>query len=443
MSVRRICFPQIRYDPEQSSTRTPGSQRLNNAARSPRVPHPTAATLELTMTQLTAPLGSARSVVHERPDFAFPPLAPTRVVGQAADARYLRAVRRILVAFNAGFLGIVAYGVSVDALHAETAHLSVRIAAGATALTVAMIAALLLAIAAASPHGLERLPGLSTAATGSRRAMVSGGIWALIAMIAVAQTAPAWRPVPGGAFAAAIIIGVAIGRGMYRLHLSAAGNDTYRTFNLVGMVLASGSAAAMSLTPTGDWWTRNFSTLGTSDDAAAACFNVGIVCAGTAIVALSRRLSQYVAVDMFQVRRGGLPALRMLIAAEGASLVGVGLVPIDTLTILHNAFAIGAAAAFATLALGIRAFARQMPRALVWLSRVFLVVEVAAMYAYDGLKLYNLTVFEIVAFSLVVAWLVALVTVTGSCVAARSGTSTGVGDHVAVPSRTGSVVRVA
>ncbi|HEU5223915.1 MAG TPA: hypothetical protein VFU07_09605 [Candidatus Lumbricidophila sp.] len=372
------------------------------------------------MTQLNAPIGSVRVGVLARSALALPRLAPARTLGQAADATYLRIVRRVLVSFNAAFLGLAAYAISVNAHDAESVHLSVRIAAGATSITVTLIVALLLTVAAASREGLDRLPGLGSAATVGRRASISGLVWAVLAMTAVSQTAPAWHPVPGGAFAAAAILGMVVGRGMHHLHVKAVGNDTYRTFNMVGMVLASGSVASMSLTPTGAWWMHNFSTLGTSDDLAAACFNVGIMCAGSAIVALSRRLSQYVASAVFGARRSGLAALRILITAEGVSLVGVGVVPIDTLTDLHNGFACGAAASFAALALGTRGFARRMPRPLAWLSRSFLVVEVAAMYVYDGLKLYNLTVFEIVAFSLVVAWLVALVTMTGAAASAEA-----------------------
>ena len=43
----------------------------------------------------------------------------------------------------------------------------------------------------------------------------------------------------------------------------------------------------MSITPTGEWWTHNFSTLGTSDDIAAACFNVAMVVSGAGMAAMS------------------------------------------------------------------------------------------------------------------------------------------------------------
>ena len=94
--------------------------------------------------------------------------------------------------------------------------------------------------------------------------------------------------------------------------------------------------------------------------------------------------------------------------------MGVGLVPIDGATDLHNAAASAAAAAFAVLCLGVQVWARRLPRSLVIGSYASIAVEVIAMVAYDGIGVFNLTVFEVVAFTLVFAWLIALVTITHS-----------------------------
>ena len=45
-------------------------------------------------------------------------------------------------------------------------------------------------------------------------------------------------------------------------------------------------------------------------------------------------------------------------------------------------------------------------------SYLSIAIEVVAMIAYDGIGVFNLTVFEIVAFTLVFAWLIALVAMT-------------------------------
>jgi hypothetical protein len=168
----------------------------------------------------------------------------------------------------------------------------------------------------------------------------------------------------------------------------------------------------MSITPTGEWWTLNFSTLGTSDDFAAACFNIAIVVAGAGIAAMSGALTHAVAAPRYAARRGGVTAMRVLIIVIGVGLIGVGLVPIDGATDLHNAAASAAAAAFAVLCLGVQLWARRLPTSLIVASYASIAIEVIAMIGYDGIGVFNLTVFEVVAFTLVFAWLIALVAMT-------------------------------
>ena len=115
--------------------------------------------------------------------------------------------------------------------------------------------------------------------------------------------------------------------------------------------------------------------------------------------------------------------MRVLIVTIGVSLMGVGLVPIDGATDLHNAAAMTAAVAFAVLCLGVQVWARRMPRALVVASYTSIAIEVIALVAYDGMGVFNLTVFEIVAFTLVFVWLIALVAITHTHIEATDAAS--------------------
>ncbi|MFD1573270.1 hypothetical protein ACFSEO_03955 [Agromyces cerinus subsp. nitratus] len=270
-----------------------------------------------------------------------------------------------------------------------------------------------LVVASASNHALARLARLGLPALRAEwRAIANGLTWAAIALLAVHFTASAFDGLPGGHELYSVLLGVVFGVGTFRLHHRAIEHEAYRTFNLVAMLLAAGSLASMSITPTGEWWTRNFSTLGTSNDLAAACFNVAIIMSGFGMAGLSAMLTRALAHGPFALRPVGRTVMRLLIALVGFSLMGVGLVPIDTDTDLHNTFAVGAAAAFALLCLGIQLFAPRVPRWFARFSYLALTVEAAAMVAYDGLGLFNLTVFELVAFTLVFAWLIALVVAT-------------------------------
>jgi len=281
------------------------------------------------------------------------------------------------------------------------------------AIAIAAVAGGTLVVVSGSPASLAvlgtiGLPEISA----QRRAHANGLIWAGVGLLMVHFTAPAFEPVPGGPILAGLVFAAGLGIGTTRLHLAAIDHEAYRSFNLVAMLLAAGSLASMSITPTGEWWAHNFSTLGTSDDFAAACFNVAVTMSGLGMALLGPALTSALRAERFGVRRGGLTTIRVLIAFIGVSLMGVGIVPIDGATLLHNLFACGAAAGFAVIAVGVQLWAKRMPRALVIFSYGALAIEVSAMVAYDGLKVFNLTVFEIVAFTLVFAWLIALVALT-------------------------------
>jgi hypothetical protein len=271
----------------------------------------------------------------------------------------------------------------------------------------------MLVVASASRAGLsvlERLglPGLG----GEARALANGLVWGAVGLLGVHFTGAAFDVFPGGHEAAAAFLAVALGYGTFRLHRHAIEHEAYRTFNLIAMLLAVGCLASMSITPTGEWWTLNFSTLGTSDDFAAACFNIAIVVAGAGMAAMSGALTHAIAATRYAARRGGVTAMRVLVIVIGVSLMGVGLVPIDGATDLHNAAASAAAAAFAVLCLGVQVWARRLPTSLIVASYASIAVEVIAMIGYDGIGVFNLTVFEVVAFTLVFAWLIALVALT-------------------------------
>ena len=207
-----------------------------------------------------------------------------------------------------------------------------------------------LVVASASRAGIATLARLGLPGLGrDARARANGLTWGAIAVLGVHFTGEAFDVLPGGHSLAAIVLGAGLGIGTFRLHRHAIEHEAYRTFNLIAMLLAVGSLASMSITPTGEWWTHNFSTLGTSDDIAAACFNIAIVVSGAGMAAMSAGLTRAVAEPRFGARRGGLVAMRVLIVLIGVSLMGVGLVPIDGATDLHNAAALTAAASFAVL----------------------------------------------------------------------------------------------
>ncbi|MFC9560712.1 hypothetical protein [Agromyces sp. NPDC056965] len=322
-------------------------------------------------------------------------------------------VRRVYALLIAVAVSIVLYRALDPRFSATSGAHAVDVVWMVPALAGGAVVGACLVVASASSSAIAGLARLGLPALGIEpRAIANGLMWAAIALLAVHFTSAAFDGFPGGHEVFGLLLGGVFGIGTFRLHRGAIEHEAYRTFNLVAMLLATGSLASMSITPTGDWWTHNFSTLGTSNDLAAACFNVAIIVSGFGMAGLSALLTRSLALGPFALRPGARTVMRLLIALVGLNLMGVGLVPINTDTDLHNTFAVGAAAAFALLCSLVQLFAPGIPRWFVCFSYLSLGLEAVAMVAYDRLGIFNLTVFELVAFALVFAWLIALVVAT-------------------------------
>ncbi|GAA1954858.1 hypothetical protein GCM10009717_21000 [Agromyces allii] len=319
-------------------------------------------------------------------------------------------MRRVLAILISLFLGVAVFqvfaprlGAPIDAAWHDRHAGAILI--GACAAVGVFVA---LTIASASRSGVELLHRVGIHSTPENRAVLAAGSWFAAAALGVHFSAAAFNPVPGGQWVVAVVLGGGLALAVFCLHRIAVHDHAYRTFNLAALTLAAGAIASMSLTGTGSWWALNFSTLGTTDDAAAFSFNAGAVLSGLAMVLLARALTSGLAAPRFGASVVGIRVLRVFIVLLGLCLAGVGLVPIDTATAVHNGFALGAAVCFAVPALSLRLLVPAAPRRLVALSIGFVVVEACAMVFYDGLHVFSLTVFEIVAFSLIFIWLIAL-----------------------------------
>lgn len=292
----------------------------------------------------------------------------------------------------------------------------------AAAIVVAML--LLAALAVASVPSRRRPGGrcLMLWASPGVGALANASVWATIAALAVGAAAEAFAPLPGGHLSASVLFAGTLGAVTGTVHRRAHHQSAYRSFNMVAMLLAAGCLASMSLTSTGEWWVRNFSTLGTSGDFAAACFNVALILSGGAMAAMAGRLTSGLMRAEYAARRGAVATARALVAVIGLALAGVGFVPINADEVLHNVFASAAGAAFFLLASLTPWLVRRMPRRLVVTSWVSLGIEVGTWIVYDRLGLASLTVFEVVAFALVFVWLIALVVTTHPTIGHESAT---------------------
>ena len=342
-------------------------------------------------------------------------IGPAPIVRHAALVTAMLAIAAaVAVAVASELVHLVHVVHEADGSHG--AHAGLHLVFDPLCVIAAVVAAasllVALAVASAPPERPTGARGRVASESPGVGALANAAVWATIAALAVGAAAEAFEPLPGGHVTACALIAGTLGAVTGAVHRRAHRQSAYRSFNMVAMLLAAGCLASMSLTSTGEWWVRNFSTLGTSGDFAAACFNVALVLSGGAMAAMAGRLASGLARPEYAARRGSVATVRVLVAVIGLSLAGVGLVPINADEVLHNVFASAAGGAFFLLASITPRSVRRMPRRLVVTSWISLATEVAAWIAYDRLGLASLTVFEVVAFALVFVWLIALVVTT-------------------------------
>lgn len=297
--------------------------------------------------------------------------------------------------------------------------LSQTVIDGPFALLVAVIGSILVAVAGTaisfSRSSLDWLVhrGLPQLIVSPRSlAFFNGLLWAVLAAAIVFGARGAFVEVPVPPVVLALVAGVALGVGTMHLHRAAHEHDAYRTFNLVAMLLACGSLASIAFTSDTAWYADGFSQLGTAGGWSAIPFNAAVTGAGVGVILLSGSFTRILRTATFRARRGGVATLRVLIALIGVSLMGVGAFPVDAVPVAHNLAACSAALAFAAAAVMIRFLVPGLPRSMVALSGAFLAAEVVAGVLYQGMGILSLTIFEVVAFTLVFAWLIALVATT-------------------------------
>jgi len=173
-----------------------------------------------------------------------------------------------------------------------------------------------------------------------------------------------------------------------------------------GVLCASIVASAVT-TSDHRWWLLCFSRLGATGGASSALFNGGVILAG-AVIALS-------ALPVAMGLRGASPAgfrahrsvpkvVPLLVAALGASLILIGVLPLSFNVFAHERAANGALASCAGLLLMHRLFLRGLSLLLDRVATAALVILVLGMAGLTTGVL-SLTVFEALAFGSVISWL--------------------------------------
>lgn len=210
-------------------------------------------------------------------------------------------------------------------------------------------------------------------------------------------------------FACAVLVGTAGAVSVYFAYLSAVSMNIYRLAALLAVFLFMGTITSMLTAENPQWWEMSLSVLGADDDTSGFAFNVTLILAGflVAVVAgYSTKQLEIAALSKSAKSRRRVRLLQAGLVIMGVMLACVGLFP-ENLAV-HNFVASGMVTVFAALVLSIPRLVPPISPAFVALGFVFLAVIVVAGVLF-ALGYDNLTAVELIAASLIFAWLVVLI----------------------------------
>ena len=211
---------------------------------------------------------------------------------------------------------------------------------------------------------------------------------------------------------AAVLAGVAIAVTAYAAFLSAV-NLTPMLLSLVlALFVAVGTIASMLSATDPQWWKKNLSTLGISDDISALAFNLTLIIAGVMVTTIAHYATAFLPADTRKERRGRA-LVRVALMLIGILLACVGLFPVDEFLEAHNTAASGMAIVYVTMTAALRWLIPSMPKVFILLGFVYVgVIVVLAVFFVTGY--YNLTAVELVAAALIFSWVIVFLRNSGA-----------------------------
>jgi hypothetical membrane protein len=210
--------------------------------------------------------------------------------------------------------------------------------------------------------------------------------------------------------AAAILVGTTGAISAYTAYLSALSMTAYRLSALLAGFLVTGVLTSMLTAENPQWWQENLSALGMSSDVSGVAFNFTLIVAGVVVTTLAGYATATLAATATTAAaRHRVRVLEGGIVLIGVFLAGVGLFPVDERFGIHTMVASGMVVVFGSLIVRIRALVPSVSATFAALGWVFLAVIVVAAVMWFPVGYYNLTAVELIAASLVFAWLIVLI----------------------------------
>jgi Protein of unknown function (DUF998). len=203
-------------------------------------------------------------------------------------------------------------------------------------------------------------------------------------------------------------VAVASGLAAYAIFLSVSSITTPKLAMLLIVFMATSVLASMATVQDPQWWEYHFSQLGTGDDFSSSLFNVALVVGGafvtTFAIYVHRDLSALVRFGVLQ--RASAPRIvAVVFIVMGVLLAGVGLFPVNVNMPVHNACAVGLSLSFLGLLIGSPWILRGMPARFFAICAGAIVLLIASALLFEPMAYYNLTAFELAAFSIIFGWI--------------------------------------
>jgi hypothetical membrane protein len=203
---------------------------------------------------------------------------------------------------------------------------------------------------------------------------------------------------------AALLGGVATAVTAYVVFLSAVHLTPILLSLVLAVFLLVGAVTSMLSASDPQWWQKNLSTLGMTDDLSGNVFNLTLIIAGVLVTTIAN----YATVALpsaTELERRHRRFVRVALILIGILLGCVGLFSLDVSLALHNLSATGMAIVYVTLVVRLRTLIPTTPPVFLILGYVFVgVIAVLAVFFMTGY--YNLTAVELVLAVLVFSWLI-------------------------------------
>lgn len=190
-------------------------------------------------------------------------------------------------------------------------------------------------------------------------------------------------------------------------------SPTHRVAAIMTLIM-TGMVVAITTTPDPLWWKLHFSELGTFQAFSSYIFNATLIVAGVAIVAFARYFRRELGAHLTRSgsRRRSPAVVSMLIGSIGLHLAFVGVIPVNTLTFLHDRAATGLVFSFLALLITTPAMLRGLGRALAAIT-----IPAALLLVGGGtamvMSVINLAAYELLGFAVMFTWVLMFVACLG------------------------------